>query len=80
MELGKCFKTLNSLNMALKTLQSDSRFVYVARVLIANNVSYTGSKECITEEDLFDLIREVAEDACEDKNFFYQCTNKGRQF
>lgn len=34
MELGKCFKTLNSLNMALKTLQSDLRFVYVARDIL----------------------------------------------
>ena len=80
MELGKCFNTLNSLNMALKTLQSDSRFVYVARVLIANDVSYTGRKECLTEEDLFDLIREVAEDACEDKNFFINVLTKESNF
>ena len=69
MNIGECFEMLTNGNKAIQA--SDSKLVYYTRVSIQNTISnFFIEKDCSTEEEFFNVVREVAESLNDDGNFY----------
>ncbi len=70
MQLGECFEILKAGNKVIQ--ETNSKLFYVARVSIINEkCQYFQTKDCYSEEDFFNLVKEVTDAIYEDEPTFY---------
>ena len=70
MQLGECFEMLKAGNKGIQN--TNSKLCYFARVSIQNEkCQYFQTKDCYSEEDFFNLVKEVSDAVYEDEPTFY---------
>lgn len=70
MQLGECFEMLKAGNKGIQN--TNSKLSYFARVSIQNEkCQYFQTKDCYSEEDFFNLVKEVTDAIYEDEPTFY---------